>query len=344
MAKYGQREEGRAVNQQPIGGRATAMIDRGPGWTREFEAMLRAYEQSGGNPSLLRAPRIASVVVSGNQVLGANRVPGVDLEARTIPDGVWARIAIAPGTILEYPIHLCFGMLPAEGIQQILSEFDIGAAAQVEVMAHCTFPNAVKLQHRMEARIHVGSQASFSYTEAHYHGPHGGIRVFPRAKIAVDDGAQYRSAFNVLHGRVGTLDIRYEADVAARGVVEMLTRAFGSADDHITLREAMRLNGIAARGLAKTRIAVRGRARSRVFTTAEGNAPEARGHMDCTEIVRDQAVAENVPRVVVRHDRAQVTHEAAIGTVNRKELETLMARGLDEETAVDVIVRGMLGR
>jgi hypothetical protein len=27
-----------------------------------------------------------------------------------------------------------------------------------------------------------------------------------------------------------------------------------------------------------------------------------------------------------------------------KELETLMARGLDEETAVDVIVRGMLGR
>jgi Fe-S cluster assembly scaffold protein SufB len=28
--------------------------------------------------------------------------------------------------------------------------------------------------------------------------------------------------------------------------------------------------------------------------------------------------------------------------VNRTELETLMARGLDEEDAVDVIVRGML--
>jgi Fe-S cluster assembly scaffold protein SufB len=37
-----------------------------------------------------------------------------------------------------------------------------------------------------------------------------------------------------------------------------------------------------------------------------------------------------------------VTHEAAIGTVNKKELETLMARGLDEETAVDTIIRSML--
>jgi len=50
-----------------------------------------------------------------------------------------------------------------------------------------------------------------------------------------------------------------------------------------------------------------------------------------------------VPIVVVRDDRARVTHEAAIGSVNSKELETLMARGLDEEEAVDIIVRGLLG-
>jgi Fe-S cluster assembly scaffold protein SufB len=64
--------------------------------------------------------------------------------------------------------------------------------------------------------------------------------------------------------------------------------------------------------------------------------------MDCTEIVRDQAIAKNMPLVIVRDDRAQVTHEAAIGTVNPKELETLMARGLSEEEAVDLIIRGML--
>jgi len=58
--------------------------------------------------------------------------------------------------------------------------------------------------------------------------------------------------------------------------------------------------------------------------------------------VRDQAHAHNEPRVVVCNDQAQVTHEAAIGTVNRKELETLLARGLDENEAVDLIIRGMI--
>jgi len=64
--------------------------------------------------------------------------------------------------------------------------------------------------------------------------------------------------------------------------------------------------------------------------------------MSCTEIVRDRAEARNTPLVIVRDDQAQVTHEAAIGTVNRKELESLLARGLDEDEAVDLIIRGML--
>jgi Fe-S cluster assembly scaffold protein SufB len=37
-----------------------------------------------------------------------------------------------------------------------------------------------------------------------------------------------------------------------------------------------------------------------------------------------------------------VTHEAAIGTVDRKQLETLMAHGLTPEQAVEMIVRGLL--
>jgi hypothetical protein len=41
-------------------------------------------------------------------------------------------------------------------------------------------------------------------------------------------------------------------------------------------------------------------------------------------------------------DRAKLTHEAAIGSVDKKQIETLMARGLTEDEAVDVAVKGML--
>lgn len=49
-----------------------------------------------------------------------------------------------------------------------------------------------------------------------------------------------------------------------------------------------------------------------------------------------------MPLVIVRHDLAQVTHKNAIRTVNRKEPESLLARGLDVNEADDLIVRSMI--
>ncbi len=44
----------------------------------------------------------------------------------------------------------------------------------------------------------------------------------------------------------------------------------------------------------------------------------------------------------VTNPLAKVTHEAAIGSVDKRQLETLMAHGLTPEEAVDVIVKGVL--
>jgi hypothetical protein len=53
-------------------------------------------------------------------------------------------------------------------------------------------------------------------------------------------------------------------------------------------------------------------------------------------------VARAEPIVEVSHPLAKVTHEAAVGTVDQNQLETLMARGLSPEEAIEVIVTGIL--
>ena len=58
--------------------------------------------------------------------------------------------------------------------------------------------------------------------------------------------------------------------------------------------------------------------------------------------LEDQAVARAVAVVSVTHPLAKVAHEAAIGSIDKKQLETLMARGVTPERAVDMIVRGIL--
>lgn len=309
----------------------------------DFEQILQAYEESGGDPQLLKSPKVASLVVSGNQVIGANSISGLTMTAEQLPDGVKAQVTIEPGVRVELPVHLCFGVLPAEGVQRIISTFDIGAGASAEFVAHCTFPNATHVQHIMEGIVHVGAGGSMKYKETHYHGPTGGVEVLPKARVVVDKGGRYSSTFGLSRGRAGHVDFDYEVDVAQDGLAELDAKVMGYADDKIIVRETIRLNGERARGLAKSRIALRDQAHAEVYGTTEGNAPFARGHVDCVEIVRDQAVASAVPVVRVTDNQAQVTHEAAIGTVDKKQLETLMARGLDEEQAVDIIIRGMLG-
>ena len=50
-----------------------------------------------------------------------------------------------------------------------------------------------------------------------------------------------------------------------------------------------------------------------------------------------------MPVVEVNHPLAHITHEAAIGSVDSKQLQTLMSRGLDEDEATDLIIEGLAG-
>ncbi len=105
---------------------------------------------------------------------------------------------------------------------------------------------------------------------------------------------------------------------------------------------SLELVGEHAHGVLTSNISVRQQATAEVSNTLIATAPHARGHVDCKEIVVDQAVAHAVPIVEVRHEKAHVTHEAALGSVDGKQLETLMSRGLTEDRATDLIIEGLL--
>jgi Fe-S cluster assembly scaffold protein SufB len=172
-----------------------------------------------------------------------------------LDDGIDAHIILREGTVVEKPVHFCFGMFPETGVQQILLTVNIEKEAKISLLAHCTFPNAVDVQH---------------------------------------------------------------------------------------IKEAGHLVGEGARGVLTSRIAVSDYAKADVYNDLKASAPYTRGHVDCKEIIQGHGVAQAVPIVEVAHPKAHVTHEAAIGSVDNKQLETLMARGLSEDEAVDLIIEGLL--
>lgn len=314
-----------------------------PDFSAEFTAIAKAYEASGGDPAGLMDSKFASLVVSHNRILHSNSIPGVRIEGEETSTGARAKITVEPGTRVPTPVHLCFGVLPKEGLQEIISEFQVGAGAKVNFLAHCSFPNAVHVKHVMHARIHVAKGAEMEYSETHYHGPDGGVEVLPVAQIDLEEGAAYKSLFKLIQGAVGTLRLDYQAHLKKDAVCELDARVYGKKKDHITINESLFLDGENSRGLAKSRVVAADQCVSKVVGEAVGSAPNARGHVDCVEILKGpNARASAIPKLMVIDDRAKLTHEAAIGSVDKKQVETLMARGLSEDQAVDVVVKGML--
>jgi len=310
---------------------------------QEYQGMVDAYEKAGGDKNALLAKEVARLVIHRNKVLSANEVKGIRLETKETATGVNLYFLVEEGTKILHPVHLCFGILPKEGLQEIILKVNAQDNSEVHVIAHCLFPNAVKVIHKMDADIDIGNNAKFDYKETHYHGEFGGIEVIPKAKVKVGKGGVWQSTFALSQGLVGKLDYDFEVFCQDRAVAELVVKVYGKGSDDIKVWEKIHLNGVGARGLAKSRIVLSDKAKAEVRGETYGNAPYARGHVDCIELVNGtEAVARAIPIVSVTNGKAKVTHEAAIGSIDRKQVETLMARGLDETEAVDVIVRGIL--
>jgi len=309
----------------------------------EYKGMIDAYQKAGGDKSVLESKDIAKLVVHENRVLANDGIKGLKIDTEETESGVRVNFTIEKGTKIDRPVHLCFGLLPKEGLQEIIMKVDAQDNSEVSVVAHCIFPNAVKVIHKMDADINIGNNAKFDYKETHYHGEDGGIEVIPKARVRVEKGGVWQSTFALSQGLVGKLDYDFEVFCQEKAVAELVVKAYGRGSDDIKILEKIHLDGRGARGMAKSRIVLSDKAKAEVRGETYGNAPYSRGHVDCMELVNGtEAVAVAIPIVSVTNDTAKVTHEAAIGSIDRRQVETLMARGLDENEAVDVIVRGIL--
>jgi Fe-S cluster assembly scaffold protein SufB len=310
---------------------------------KEYQGMIDAYEKAGGDKSVLETKNVAKLVVHENRVLSRDEIKGLKIDTKETKNGVSVKLTVAEGAKITRPVHLCFGLLPKEGLQEIVMKVDAQDNSEVAVIAHCIFPNAVKVIHKMDADIEIGANARFDYRETHYHGESGGIEVIPKAKIRIAKGGVWQSTFALSQGLVGKLDYDSEVTCLEKAVAELTVKAYGKGNDDIKIVEKIFLNGAGSRGIAKSRLVLGDKARAEVRGETYGNAPYARGHVDCMELVNgSEAMATAIPIVSVTDEKAKVTHEAAIGSIDRKQVETLMARGLDEDKAVDVIVKGIL--
>lgn len=306
------------------------------------EKFIESGKKCGYDSILFKTSKTPHLFVESDKILSLKGVPGVEMETETEKDTIKIKMRIKEK--IKQPIFLCFGILKEQGKQLILPEITLEKDSEATVFAHCTFPDAKNILHQMEMKIKLGENARFIYEERHYHGEFYGGHVFPIFKAELGRNSYLKTDFILNQGTVGKLEIDFLAELKEKAVCEVTSKVIGQGkEDDFKVKDKVILAGEGARSLIKIRAAaVNG---GKVFGQGEtiALAKDSRGHVDCQEIVvGENSIAQAVPIVDVRHPEARVTHEASVGKINQKELETLLTRGLSEKQATEFIIRGKI--
>ena len=74
-----------------------------------------------------------------------------------------------------------------------------------------------------------------------------------------------------------------------------------------------------------------------------GTVPEVKGHLECHGLVlSDDSMIYAVPELEASSANLEMSHEAAVGKIEEDEINYLTSRGITEEEAASMIVRGFL--
>lgn len=284
----------------------------------------------------------ASLFIDNNRVLSSRGVEGLVLKLQEQKDGVDISVRVLTGVVIRKPVHFCFGILHKSKVQKINMHITLEKGAVMNVFSHCIFPKDDPSKHLMEGKIVLKEGATFRYFEKHIHSAKGASKVYLHAKVSVGRGAKFVTDFELIGGRVGLIDIDYDMRCEAESSCDFITKISGRGDDIINIRESATLSGENARAVLRSRIAARDQTRAEVYNKLTAKAAGAFGHVDCTEILQGNGRVKAYPEVEVLHPLARVTHEANLGGVDNRQLETLMARGLAKTQAEDLIIKGIL--
>ncbi len=308
----------------------------------DFGDFLGKFAQIGFSKEIIDKTRLG-LLVEKNKVLVKQLVEGVRLEAVESEEGVNVKIYVEPGVKAKEPISACFTMGEISGQQNIETEIIVGEYADVTFKVFGIIADALSVVHRARTKVIVRKGARFSYEDEHYYGENSNVDLKTKTEAIVEDGAYYYSSFKRAKGRSGKSDIELVAKVKNRATAVFETKMLGKKDDEIRVKDVIYLEGTLSKGISKSRIIALDETKAEFIGETYGLGDRSRGHIDCSEVIRGKGVTlKAVPIVVVNNPTAKVTHEAAIGSIDKKQLETLMARGLTEDEAVDVIVQGML--
>ena len=250
-------------------------------------------------------------------------------------------IHVKEGYKIEEPLQSCMMIGTKKGAQTLHNIIIIEKDASVELITGCATGSHINEGlHVGVSEIYVKENASITFSMIHNWGTKTMVR--PRTACVLEKNARYVNNY-VLLEPVGSLQSYPVCYLNGEGSsCKFNTVCLAQKESDIDTGGAAVLNapGTSAEIMSRSvcnggRIVARGR--------LTGNCTGAKAHLECRSIMlSDEGSTLAVPELEASVSDVEMTHEAAVGKIAREQIEYLMSRGLSEDDAVSMIIRGFL--
>jgi Fe-S cluster assembly scaffold protein SufB len=255
-------------------------------------------------------------------------------------DPVGYYVFVEPGVRVEEPLQAAFLFGDTGSKQFIHNIIEVGEGAELNIVNGCTTASHGREgTHVGITETYLGRNSHLGYTMIHNWGH--AMEVFPVGAVSVGEGARYISNY------VGMTAVRKIvtnpiAHVAKGASARFYSVIYSRGNSYFDTGGRVMLNGKDASGEIISRVVSEGgTVISRQFLS--GNEAGSFGHMECSGLLlNENGVIHSIPELRGAHPDINLAHEAAVGKISNEELGYIMTRGLTEEQARALIIRGFL--
>ena len=249
-------------------------------------------------------------------------------------------IRVREGQEVTMPLQTCF-YIRADGSSQVIHNIVVAEpGSTLHLISGCVSNAHVdEGMHVGVTEYYIGEGATVDTTMIHSWGPN--VTVYPRAAAHVKKGGRFISNY-VAMSPVKYIQMAPEAVIEEGGLGEFYSIIYAPEGSCLDIGGVIRLRGAQARSEIISRVVSDG---GKVTTRGSivGEVDGVQGSMACNGLlVNPHGSIHAIPELEGKSPLVLLSHEASVGMISKDELSYLMASGISEERARELIIQGFL--
>ena len=238
------------------------------------------------------------------------------------------------------PLQACFYIKEAYHKQKVHNLIILEENSELHIINGCiSGTEAESAKHYGITEVYVGKKATLSYSMVHNWNE--STEVYPRSAIQVEEKGKFISNYIALKQTkivqsYPTVYLKRKAKASLNSIIFSHQGSVYDVGGRAILEEEGAKAEIMSRSVSKGGKII---ARAHIFSKVDGTF----GHVECSSLMLNkEGKVHAIPELESNAKDVVLSHEAMIGKIAEEEVHYLMSRGISEEEAVSLIVRGFL--